>query len=226
MRNRTIEFLLEHNRKQSTSFCSPDATLARRQYRSVHPTEIGALKCMDGRLHLPVITNTPLGIIQPFRNIGGKFDLGWPFFGESFKGWVDYAVNRGRDCIVFVTYHWSRGDIHRGCRGFNYDLEATKVFTAKLTSEIEEVFGVGHVVVYPIQLGIETDVDGLVFHGKGNPLDLSNLEETSSNFLQKELRRLYPDMKVQMLEDLMPLLLGNIEHIAEIRASNRLPVDA
>ena len=47
---------------------------------------------MDGRLNLALMTETPPGIVQPFRNIGGKFDLGWPYFGILMREWVDYAV--------------------------------------------------------------------------------------------------------------------------------------
>ncbi len=70
-----IEFLLNHNKKQSTLFCDPDAVLSRNQYRSRHPTNVAAMKCMDGRLNLSIMTQTPHGIIQPFRNLGGVFDL-------------------------------------------------------------------------------------------------------------------------------------------------------
>ena len=79
-----IDFLLSHNRKQSelyairaralvlscsralvplsaSRFTSPDAEGARSLYKSQHPTEICALKCMDGRLNLSIITQTPAG---------------------------------------------------------------------------------------------------------------------------------------------------------------------
>jgi hypothetical protein len=107
------DWLFEHNRAMSTEFSSPDAKGLRYQYRALHPTELLALKCMDGRLNLPVMTQTPVGIIQPLRNLGGVFDLGWPFLGEVVTDWVMYSMARGRDCIIFVTYHWSNGDKHR-----------------------------------------------------------------------------------------------------------------
>ena len=96
-----IDFLLELNTKHSREYI--ELASERRRYRGEHPTEIAALKCMDGRLHLPVITKTALGIIQPFRNLGGKFDLGWPFFQSKIDEWVQYSVGRGRHCLVFVT---------------------------------------------------------------------------------------------------------------------------
>jgi carbonic anhydrase len=60
-----IDKLLEINKKHTAVYSNPKNTLARRLYQAQHPTEIGVFKCMDGRLHLPVMTNTALGIIRP-----------------------------------------------------------------------------------------------------------------------------------------------------------------
>lgn len=220
--DRLITFLLRHNEKQGREFSNPDAALLRRQYRAKHPTEIAAWKCMDGRLHLPIITETPLGIIQPFRNIGGQFDLGWPFFGLLTKEWVDYAVSRGRDSIIFVTYHFSKSDPHLGCRGFNYDTDAAKRFTAGLVKQVERVFGAGHTVVYPIQVGIETDEDSLILHGADTQVfETAKHKDLDSERLREHLRSLFPDMKHQMLEDLLPLIEGNLRHVREVRHTKR-----
>lgn len=222
-----VQFLLDHNKEQSKIFSSPDSVLWRRQYRAKHPTEIAALKCMDGRLHLPVMTNTPLGIIQPFRNIGGIFDLGWPFFGVVLKDWVDYAVSRGRDSLILVTYHYSKGDKHRGCKGFGYDTEAAEAAATQLKAQIESVFGKGHAVVYPVLIGIETDEDALILHGRNNKImDLSTQTNIDEDLLLNELHSLFPDMKTQIVQDLLPLVVGNIGHIQEVRASGRKPVDS
>jgi hypothetical protein len=91
-----IDFLLSHNRKQSELYAifslnlqkyvtctvdphahfdseslrytSPDAEGSRVLYKSQHPTDICALKCMDGRLNLSIITQTPAGQ-QPMSSI-------------------------------------------------------------------------------------------------------------------------------------------------------------
>lgn len=223
---KVVQFLLDHNKTQSEIYCSPDATLARRQYRAVHPTEIAALKCMDGRLNLPLITKTPWGIIQPFRNVGGAFDFGWPFFGQLIQDWVGYSVEKARDCLLLVTYHWSKGDPHRGCKGFEYDVEAAKQHTRGLKEQAERIFGTHHSVVYPIQIGVETDEDALTLHGRdGKTLCLADVKNVSPESLRILIEQLFPDMKPRMLADLLPLLLGNIEHIAEIRKSKR-PIKA
>lgn len=216
------EFLLKHNQKQSTLFCSPDEALARRQYRFKHPTAIAAMKCMDGRLNLSIITKTPPGIIQPFRNIGGMFDLGWPYFGELLNDWVKNTISIGADCVILVTYHWSKGSKERGCKGFHYDVQSSFEYTKNLKRQVERVFGKIHSTVYPIQLGIETDEDALILHGEnGETLNLANEPEIREMELYLQLQKLFPDMKRKILEDLIPLLLGNLRHISEVRETKR-----
>lgn len=223
-----VDWLIEHNNEQSREFMSPDARFARQQYRAQHPTEVAVLKCMDGRIHLPVQTQTPLGILQPWRNLGGKFDLGWPYFGSKLRDWVNYSIGRGRDCIVLITYHWSAGDKHRGCRGFGYDLDSSQQFTKTLKQQIERVFGSEHQTVYPIQCGLETDFDALVLHGEnGEILDLNTIPDViADDVLLATLRRMYPDMKYRMILDLLPIVRGNIAHARSVRAINRPIIDA
>lgn len=227
MSNAVAKFLLEHNVKQSEVFSSPDAAGARKLYRSQHPTEIAALKCMDGRLNLAIMTQTEPGIIQPFRNIGGKFDLGWPYFGSVLEAWVNYSLGRGRKCLVLATYHYSKGDTHRGCAGHGYDTDAAQKGAHALHDQIERVFGKNHSVVYPIVVGIETDEDTLVLTGKdGSRLDLCTQLTTGEDDLYHKVQKLYPDMDSQMVNDLMPLVRGNVRHIAKVREMRRPIEDA
>jgi hypothetical protein len=220
----TIQQLIDLNRHHSELFTSAALTLERRCYRGSHPTEIGVLKCMDGRLNLPVMTKTALGIIQPWRNIAGRFDLGWIAFQQSVGAWVEYAGRRGRNCLVLVTYHYSRGDKHRGCAGFNYDTEQALKFTKKLTADFREVFG--NSVVHTIQVGVETDLDALILHGEhGEIVDLSTVCDSTLDNILNLLHGLYPSMPRQTLHDFAPLVIGNIAHIAEIRADKRQLVD-
>ncbi|MDB4939747.1 MAG: hypothetical protein JWO40_172 [Candidatus Doudnabacteria bacterium] len=214
-----IKHLVDLNASSSTSFLNQ--ALDRSLYRSQHPTEIAVLKCMDGRLHLPIITQTPLGIIRPFRNLGGRFNLGWAHFQTTLNEWVSYAISRARPCLVLVTYHFSRGDAHRGCRGFDYNTDAALLEMATLKQQISTVFK-GQAVT-SIVCGIETDLDALILHGEnGERVDLSELNETASSAELKDLiKRLYPSMPEQVQTDFLPLLAGNLKHIKEIRASNR-----
>ncbi|MCX6797937.1 MAG: ATP synthase F1 subunit epsilon, partial [Candidatus Falkowbacteria bacterium] len=213
--------LLDINRENSEDFVR--ARLARQLYRAKNPTEICAFKCMDGRIHIPVVTKTPLGIIKPYRNIGGYFDLGWPFLGEDLTAWVKYGVSKGHKSLIMVTYHYSKGDKHRGCAGFNYDHEAAFKFTINFHKQVNRLFGENNQVVFPVVVGLETDTDALIFHPQDPTSDKIFLcsEETSSqsDHLLEIIGNLYPDMDQIVRHDLLPLIQGNIAHIKEIKES-------
>ncbi|MFA6382821.1 MAG: hypothetical protein WCX17_00145 [Parcubacteria group bacterium] len=211
-----IKSLIDLNKKHSEFFCSQ--RLERELYLAKHPTKVVAFKCMDGRIHMPAVTHTPLGIIRPYRNIGGKFDLGWPLLNNSFDNLVMSAVFKGNRVLVLVTYHYSEGDTHQGCAGFQYDCEAAKEFTDNFKKQIQRVYGESNRVVCPVLVGLETDKDTLILHGEnGEVLDLSKVENKEEENLKEKLRNLYPKMPGRVLLDFLPLVQGNIEHIAEMK---------
>jgi hypothetical protein len=221
-----VEFVLNRNEKQSVEFCTPGAQLGRRLYRAQHPSEIIALKCMDGRLNLSVMTNTPPGIIKPYRNIGGRFDLGWPFFGRLMLEDIEYAVSKGRPTIVLSTYHFSKGDHHRGCAGYQYDTEAAQSGAIRLKEQFEEAFGGNYIAVFPLVVGIETDEGGLIFHGeKDEEFNVAEHVTISPEDIRTKLEVLFPHVSEQLINDLLPLVMGNQKYIQEMRAQNRPVVD-
>ena len=100
-----IDWLFDLARRHASEFCEPEAYLARTRYLAKHPTAMLVLKCMDGRINIPIATNTPPGIIQPFRNLGGMFNLGWPHLGETLVDAVGKVVASGRRALIITTYH-------------------------------------------------------------------------------------------------------------------------
>ena len=217
-----IDWLMDHARRHSAEFQSPESFLARNLYVAQHPTAVVALSCMDGRINTSVATGTPAGIIVPFRNLGGYFDLGWPYFGGVLAEHIRSMVGQGRRTLALITYHYSKGDSHRGCSGFHYDIDASRSHAFYIKRQVEAVFGRYHNTVYPLVCGFETDEDALVLHGNGGDvLDLSTVSSTIDDTLPAVLARLYPDMSDQIRQDLLCLVQGNISHIAEIRQSNR-----
>lgn len=217
-----IDWLLDLARRHTAEFRSPEAYLAREHYRASHPTAVVVLKCMDGRINIPVATNTPPGIIQPFRNLGGMFDLGWPHLGQVLAEHVQRKVADGRRLLIIITYHFSRGDAKRGCAGFNYDTAAALAYTRTIKQQTEQIFGSDHATIYPIICGFETDEDALLLHGNNDKLlDLSTITAEQSPALVKQLAALYPDMSAQMRADLLRLLHGNLEWIDQVRNSSR-----
>lgn len=220
--NERINWLSELARRHSAEFSSTEVYLARKRYLAEHPTAIAVLKCMDGRINIPVATNTPMGIITPFRNIGGMFDLGWPYLGEVLTEYVRDNVQTGRRVLMVLTYHFSRKYKHLGCAGFNFDTAAAIEHTRFLQRQVEHVFGAGHGTVYPLICGFETDEETLVLHGtNGEILDASTLRPEDESQLPLLFARLFPDMPTQVRNDLLPLLSGNIAHISSIRATQR-----
>jgi len=215
-----IDWLFDLAQRYSTEFCSPEAFLARERYLALHPTAIAVMKCMDGRINIPVATRTPPGIIQPFRNLGGMFDMGWPHLGEVLAQYVHRMVRSGRRVLILITYHFSRGDVHRGCSGFGCDTEAAIAHTRQLRKQMEDIFGVAHDTVYPLICGFETDEDALLLHSPdGRILDLST--DISMDQLSAELAQRFHDMPHEMRSDLLPLLAGNLSHIKGLRLERR-----
>lgn len=218
-----IEWLLQLAQRHTAEFRSPEASLARQLYLAKHPTAIVVLKCMDGRINIPVATGTPPGIIQPFRNLGGMFDLGWPHLGEVLAAHIHRMVLEGRQVLMFITYHFSRGDAQRGCAGFAYDTAAALEHCRAIKLQAEQIFGAGHGTVYPILCGYETDEDALLLHGFNEEiLDLAALTPEQAPSLGQRLDSLCPDMPEQMKHDLLPLLRGNLKWLAQVRTTCRL----
>ena len=217
-----IEWLFQIARDHSARFSSPEAYLARQRYQARHPTAIIVFKCMDGRINIPIATRIPKGIIQPFRNLGGMFDMGWPHLGEVISHSVLDVARQGRRVLMLITYHFSKGCPERGCAGFDYDTGAAQRHTETIRQQMEHVFGLDHATVYPLVCGFETDEDALILHGQdGQQLNVAELAEGDLDGLAHRLCELYPDMHRQMRDDLIPLIKGNFEHVAEVRTTER-----
>jgi len=213
-----IDWLFDLARRHGETFRGPEAWLARERYLAEHPTAIAVLKCMDGRINIPVATHTPTGILMPFRNLGGIFDLGWPHLGEVLAHHVLRMTGSGRRVLFLITYHWSRGNPRRGCAGFGYDTAAAIAHTQQIRRQVEHIFGSGHGTVYPLVCGFETDEEALAIHGSdGSVLDLADLTAADLATFEPRLAALLPDMPEQMRADLLPLLCGNLDHIAQVR---------
>lgn len=217
-----IDWLLELAQRHTAEFRSPEACLEREHYLAQHPTAIVVLKCMDGRINIPIVTGTPPGIIQPFRNLGGMFDLGWPHLGEIMANHIQRMVSSGRKVLIFITYHFSRGNVERGCAGFGYDTEAALAHTRCIKKQAEQIFGSSHTTIYPIICGFETDEDALLLHGNnGEVLDLSTITPEQAPALNQKITDLFADLPEQVKKDLLRLMQGNLQWIEQVRSSSR-----
>jgi hypothetical protein len=218
-----IKEILKLNQKRSDEFCTPAAHDARTLYASQHPTNILVFKCMDGRIHLPLITGVPLGILHPFRNIGGKFTLGYPYLGRLVLDAKDTAIRDGHHTLALCTYHFSRGSEHRGCAGHNYDTEAARRGALSLKQEFETIFGADNPAISAIVIGVETDEDALIFCNGKKSGDFSIAEhlEDTDEAIAHGLRTLYPSMQKEVMTDILPLAIGNRDHVTHLRKQGR-----
>ena len=213
------EHILSSNAEQSVRFVAEES--ARKRYWAKHPTRFACIKCMDGRVHFPIMTKTPLGIIQPFRAIGGKFEAWWPSFLGRLRFWVEEAIKNGQRNFIFVTYHYSASDPHLGCAGWNYDTASARAHAEKLRNQLAYVFGEQATVV---TAGVETDRDILTLHGLQDVSGESLIGKTE-DAVRLALQTAFPDMLPETVEDLMPFLIGNAACVAEMTARHLAPQD-
>ena len=211
------EKILAMNAERSRLF--QETNHERRNYRREHPIEIAVTMCMDGRVNLTVVCELPVGIISPFRNIGGRYDLGWPLLRHFLNELEGYAYKKRRPMLLIITYHWSKGDEHRGCAGFKYNKAEAIASMKQFKAQVDSCYGSR---IHTILMGLETDSDALIVHGdKDRILDMSEKDGASVLGLQGDLAELFPLMPEQMRMDVASLLFGNVRHIAKVRVERR-----
>jgi hypothetical protein len=214
MSEKLVRKLLELNRAYSELFVAESRE--RESYHEKHPTNIATFKCMDGRVSLSTLTKTPIGMIRPFRNIGGVFDLGWTVLNEQVADYVRTSVAVKRRKVLFlVTYHFAQGSRLRGCRGHDFDTDRAVASSGRLVEQIRGVFK-GDSGIYPILVGVETDRQALIFHGRsGARVPMTDLRD-DAGAVTDVIRTLYPDIHPEIIPDLVPLVRGNIRHLADV----------
>jgi len=188
-----------------------------------HPTKILVFKCMDGRILFSSFTETPLGYLRNFRNLGGQFNMGWKGLKEALTGTVQKLHDEGRGCLAIVTYHYSKGDIKRGCAGYKYDVKASIDGAMQFKKQIKDAYRELPYHIFPIVVGIETDEESLKLHnGNGEFFDLATVDpDITDDEMFDKLLALYEYIPGSVLADLNPLLMGNVRHTNKIKLSNR-----
>ncbi len=208
--------LIELNEQQSYRYTADES--ARRRYWAKHPTFFGCIKCMDGRVNFPLMTQTPMGLVKPFRAIGGKFQVWWPSFLGRMRHWVEKAMSIGSRNCVFVSYHYSASDHHLGCAGWKYDTESARKHAETLQQDLAFVFGDQ---MDAVTAGVETDRDILILHGQNGDVSGEMLVGKTEEDAREMMRKAFPIMHEQTIEDLIPLLMGNARRVAELTKQPR-----
>ena len=203
-------------------------TEARNHYRRLHPLQIACGICSDGRLNPRILTGAPLGIIDPYRSIGAKFDLKAGNFQHAIQHWKEAARTTGADCLFISTYHYAKGEDHRGCLGQGYNTERAIKSAMALKTSLDRVYAgqkTDSNMLFTLVFGIETDGGSLLLHPEngGPPIDVASLPVDMSDIaISALLVELYPyiaDKALNVLRDLAPLIKGNIAHVASIKGT-------
>lgn len=211
------DLLLSINREEQERYVALNE--ARKRYWRVHPTFIACLKCMDGRVHIPSMTGTPMGLVKPFRSIGGKFEVFWPAFMKRLTKWMEAAIRESAErCCVLVSYHFSASDTHLGCAGWQYDTASARKHVEKLADDLAYIFGEQMAVIV---MGVETDHDVLTIHGSHSDVSGSDLIGKTDEETHALVRSAFPDETARIIHDLTPLLMGNAGHVRELIAHPR-----
>lgn len=217
MRGMTItDYILEVNRQSSHMFLQQESWRLRHQAR--HPTQVGATKCADGRLHFAYATSTATGIVKPFRAVGGRFRGYWPAFTKRLIGWNQSAVERGARSLLFVTYHFSQSQKHLGCLGWQCDTDAARAHAQMLSKELKTLFGEQMTVILT---GFETDRDNLILHGKENDISGDMLIGMPEDDVRTQLALAFPKVDLQTRKDIVPFLMGNAAHVEQLTLQPR-----
>lgn len=215
--------ILNLNAERNKTFDTPSAYYDRLRHEGKHPTQILVFKCMDGRINLPLITGVPMGILKPFRNIGGKFTLGDPYLGRLVLDAVERVAREGHSSLALCTFHFSKeNNEHRGCAGHKYNIAASRRGAFTLKHEFDGIFGEQNSAISAIVVGIETDEDALILCGSnGEELSIADCVTLSDEELTHKLFALYPEIPEEILHDLLPLVLNNRSHVARIKKEGR-----
>ncbi len=210
--NHTLEKLKERNAVHSSKFIKSSGAL--KQYWAKHPTRVAFLGCMDGRVNFLYITNSKAGAANGYKVAGGKFNLGFNYFGLLNYDWYNAAMSSGHDCLVFSTYHFHSDDEHLGCKGHNYSTADAIGCGKKIVQQYKKVFDDGS-VFDAVLLGIDTKDHNLVFHAEHNDETCSIIDyvEKTDEELIDRLRAIFPRMSNQIFNDLVPYALGNRNHL-------------
>ncbi|MDO8424917.1 MAG: hypothetical protein Q7T01_00125 [bacterium] len=207
-----IQRILGMSGEQSLRYIAEIA--ARERHWQRHPTGFACIACMDGRVHLPTITRTAMGLVKPYRAMGGRFEIWWPAFAKRFTNWADAVLRHyGERCCVFVTYHHSASNNRElGCAGWACDTVAARAHAEHLAADINEVY---RDQVYAIVVGIETDRGILNLHGPRGTVTGAMQNGTSEDHVRMALRETFLGMPPRILEDIIPFVTGNAAYVTE-----------
>jgi len=215
-----IDWLKGVNEEYSQRFCSPSAQMERRSFRLKYPVGLFCFGCMDGRNNIHNATELPAGIMKNYRHAGP-----WEWsnsLDQLFYGDLMYWINQGKECLVFVSYHFSKSNKDWGCAAFECDTNKAIASNINFKKKIERVYGAGS-AVSSVLLGFETDEESMIIHGHdcAQVLRVADLVEFNETDIQEKLTVLFPGISLEVKNLLLRLISGNFNHVSKNRRKNR-----
>lgn len=192
--------------------------------------KIIAFKCSDGRAHASSYFGLPEGLILPFRNIGGRFDLeNWWHLNTSFlaetKRWLEYV----NEFLVLTTYHYSEGHPDLCCAGFDNDTQKAMEASIALRDQFLKLFPKKQTClfhIHPILCGFETDLERVIFHNEhGDKFDPIGYLNADDQEITSVIDRMFKKESIKIKDAIERLIMRNIPHIKQVMARNKPLVD-
>ncbi|MEK7996169.1 MAG: hypothetical protein AAB403_20410 [Planctomycetota bacterium] len=169
---------------------------------------IGLLRCADGRMRsFNRAMNIQPGMLFEMRAIGAKKDMAsYPFRDRL----VDWLGQGGRHYAMLLTYHFDCETPSLGCAGHGYDTQAARDAQVELAHDIKVGF---RNRIHPIVAGYDTRLEEVVLHGEGGQTMRTSEIGDNRHQAMSSLIGLFPSIPMDILEQLIPLLLHNAQHV-------------
>ncbi|MEI7451677.1 MAG: hypothetical protein WCK37_00560 [Candidatus Falkowbacteria bacterium] len=215
-----IDWLKGVNGEYSQRFCSPGAQAERRSFWLRYPVGLFCFGCMDGRNNIHNATELPAGIMKNYRHAGPwewSNSLDQLFYGDLMH-WID----QGKECLVFVSYHFSKSNKDWGCAAFECNTDKAIASNISFKEKIDRVYGTDS-AVFSVLLGFETDEESMIIHGCDcdQVLRVADLTEFNEAEIKETLTTLFPKFSLEVKDLLLRLISGNFNHVSKNRRKNR-----
>ena len=110
-----IQWLFDLADRHGNAFRSPEAWLRRERYLSEHPTAIAVLKCMDGRINIPIVTGKPApAFFNTALAMLGMEAQPTVMIGDEIRGDFDGAQRAGLRAVLMRTGKFRDKDLSQG----------------------------------------------------------------------------------------------------------------
>ncbi|MEI6649949.1 MAG: hypothetical protein WCL23_00775 [Candidatus Moraniibacteriota bacterium] len=205
--------------KYSEEYVSHEPT--RKMIREKYNIAVTFVFCSDPRLR-DIFFNLVPGESWYKRGIGSIVNDADPLFRATFSRLLDKHEVRHLDHLYIQTYHFSKSDGQKCCAGQKYDADKARLSGEFETETARRIYRFKR-FVYPILIGIETDLGEAIIHGyDGSMLRSSEIGSMSDDAIYTRLYTMFRDttfnkslpekLKYYILER---LIKGNVRYISE-----------